>query len=196
MSGMRSRSHVASAGTSTPEMSFKYDVHQRSTILYDDIFGMVAIRLDLSMPIPNGFGDERIEWELKYNGKVREKNVFYIPHWDQKIRGCFFSCNGFDETVPQETVELLGFDNVWKHLNSVHDESPMHFSVWGGDQIYIDFIFADIPFLTRWLKFDWEHKWKHEFSEETSRQVAEYYFNTYHETWERVGARLYSFIHR
>lgn len=80
---------------------------------------------------------------------------------------------GFDETVPQETVELLGFDNVWKHLTSVHKETPMHLLIWGGDQIYIDFIFEDIPFLKRWLKFDWDTKWSHEFSEETSRQVAE-----------------------
>lgn len=80
---------------------------------------------------------------------------------------------GFDESVPQETVELLGFDNVWKHLNSVHKESPMHLLIWGGDQIYIDFIFEDIPFLKRWLKFDWDTKWKHEFSEETSRYVGE-----------------------
>jgi hypothetical protein len=49
----------------------------------------------------------------------------------------------------------------------------MHLLIWGGDQIYIDFIFEDIPFLQRWLKFDWDTKWHHEFSEETSRHVAE-----------------------
>lgn len=180
---------TALADTPAPTLSFKYDVRQSPTVLYNDIFGMVALRFDISMPIPEGLGDERIEWSMHHNGQQKQANVFNIPRWEQKVRGCFFSCNGFDETVPQETVELLGFDNVWKHLNSVHDEAPMHFSIWGGDQIYSDFIFADIPFLKRWLKFDWDLKWTHEFSEETSNYVAQYYFNTYHETWERKEVR-------
>lgn len=167
-----------------------YHVSQSTTVLYEDVFNMTAIRLDITMPIPDGFGDEKIDWTLTYpHNNTKRANKFHIARWGQKIRGGFFSCNGFDETVPQETVDLLGFDNVWRHLNSVHEESPMHLLIWGGDQIYIDFIFQDIPFLKRWLKFDWDHKWKHEFSEDTSRYVAEYYFNTYHETWERDEVR-------
>jgi hypothetical protein len=52
-------------------------------------------------------------------------------------------------------------------------------------QIYIDFIFEDIPFLKRWIDMEWDHKWAHEFSDEVSRQVAEYYFNAYAESWQR-----------
>lgn len=176
-------------GTPTPILSFDYDVQQETTVLYEDVFGMVALRFDLTLPIPDGFGDQAVRWSVEFGGEPPASNTFHIPKWDQKWRGGFHSCNGFDETVPQETVELLGFENVWRHLNSVHRETPMHLLIWGGDQIYIDFIFADIPFLKRWLKFDWDRKWSHEFSEETSRQVAEYYFNTYHETWERTEVK-------
>lgn len=52
-------------------------------------------------------------------------------------------------------------------------------------QIYIDFIFKDIPFLKRWVEMEWEAKWTHEFSAETSKYVASYSFFTYFETWER-----------
>lgn len=130
---------ISLTGTEAPVMDFpNYEVGQSSTVLYEDVFGMTALRLDITIPIPDGQGDEKIEWTMTYphTGEKRN-NSFHIARWEQKIRGGFFSCNGFDETVPQETVELLGFDNVWRHLNSVHEQSPMHLLVWGGDQIYI-----------------------------------------------------------
>lgn len=149
---------------------------------------MIALRFDLSMPIPDGQGDQNVTWTMKFKDET-SSDTFHIAKWDQKWRGGFNSCNGFDETVPTESIETLGFDNVWKHLNSVHKESPMHVLIWGGDQTYSDFLMLDIPWMQKWLKMEWDTKWKHEFSEETSRQVSEYYFNLYHETWERDEVR-------
>ncbi len=58
-----------------------------------------------------------------------------------------FSCNGFDAYVPKEVASDLTYANVWNHLLSVHEETPIHLLLWGEDQNYIDFILEDIPFL-------------------------------------------------
>ncbi|KAK4697921.1 hypothetical protein P7C70_g8134, partial [Phenoliferia sp. Uapishka_3] len=171
----------------TPSLTFDHEVvHQdEADILYKDIFGYVATRHQLSFSIPDGMGDEMIGWTLETQGVAKDQGSWAIPKWDQAWRGGFFSCNGFDETITEGVVQDFGFDNVWKHLNSVHAETPLHLTIWGGDQIYIDFIFKDVPFLAAWIKMEWDVKWAHEFSYETSEYCASYSFFTYLETWER-----------
>ncbi|KAL8292292.1 hypothetical protein RQP46_001758 [Phenoliferia psychrophenolica] len=172
----------------TPRLSWDHPLanEDEPDVLYENIFNFVATRHQLAFKIPEGVGYERIGWTLvKDGGREEETGAFHIPKWDAPWRGAFFSCNGFDETVTEGVVKDFGFDNVWKHLNSVHDETPLNLMIWGGDQIYIDFIFKDIPFLKRWVEMEWEHKWTHEFSAETSMYCASYSFFTYFETWER-----------
>lgn len=123
-----------------PTLSFDKEFKQTCEVLYEDVFGMTALRYNINTMIEDGTGDVKVGWTLAWegsDGQQQHKNsgLFNIPRWDQKWRGGFFSCNGFDMTVPEGTVKDLGFDNVWKHLNSVHNESPFHILVWGGDQV-------------------------------------------------------------
>lgn len=123
-----------------PTLSFDHEFTQGVDVLYDNIYGLTALRYNLSTQIPDGVGDEKIKWNLDWEGREKGKEYhetgeFHIARWEQKWRGGFFSCNGFDMTVPEGTVKQLGFDNVWKHLNSIHDESALHILIWGGDQV-------------------------------------------------------------
>ena len=45
------------------------------------------------------------------------------------------SHKGFDMYVGEGVVKDFGFDNVWKHMNSIHKASPFHCLILGGDQI-------------------------------------------------------------
>ena len=120
-------------------MSFDCEFAQDVDVLYEDVFGMTALRYNLSTKIEDGTGDQKITWKLSWKGSKKGalecEGSFHIARWEQRWRGGFFSCNGFDMTVPEGTVKDLGFDNVWKHLNSVHKESPFHILIWGGDQV-------------------------------------------------------------
>jgi hypothetical protein len=126
-------------GGPRPELSFSGEFSQDVDVLYENIFGMTALRYNLSTKIADGTGDQKISWKLSWNGPKKGlhecEGLFHIARWEQRWRGGFFSCNGFDMTVPEGTVKDLGFDNVWKHLNSVHKESPFHILIWGGDQV-------------------------------------------------------------
>ncbi|UJR20625.1 hypothetical protein I4U23_023750 [Adineta vaga] len=153
-------------------------------ILYDNIFNMRAYRINISIELRNGEGDERIGWKIDWGDQITE-GVFHIARYNQKWRGGFFSCNGFDATVSEQAKSKLTFGNVWKHLNSIHDEIPLHLLIWGGDQTYIDFMFEDVPYLKDWVDMEWNLKWTCDFRDDLREQVEEYHFNTYIENWER-----------
>lgn len=186
-----------------PTLSFSCPVQQHVDVLYEELFGMQALRFNLELDVEDGVGDQRVEWTLTWKGQQQKQGAWHVPRRQQKWRGGSHSCNGFDETVPEGTIADLGFNDVWRHLNSVHEDTPLHFLIYGGDQIYVDFIFEDVrsqrlwclrkdyagvgssplslpfttptqvPFLHRWLKMDWTNRWTHEFSEANSRICAE-----------------------
>ena len=152
-------------------------------ILYENIFDMRAYRMNLRIEIPGGEGDEKIVWQIDW-GDFLSSGAFHIARYDQKWRGGFFSCNGYDASTPKEEALNLNYDNVWNHLHSIHEKSPLHLLVWGGDQCYNDFVLEDVPFLHEWTQMPWDERWTYEF-DESSRKIAErYYFNTYAEHWE------------
>lgn len=169
-----------------PGMTFISDVKIdfQWEILYDNIFNLCVYRMNLFIEIRTGEGDEKIIWKIDWGDKKTE-GTFYIARCEQKWRGGFFSCNGFDAYVPERVVSNLTYSNVWDHLNSIHEETPLHLLLWGGDQNYIDFIFEDIPFLRAWVNMEWNEKWTTDFRDDLREQVEQYHFNTYIENWYR-----------
>lgn len=66
----------------------------------------------------------------------------------------------------------------------MHERSPLHLLVWGGDQSYNDFVLEDVPFLRDWTQMPWDQRWTYEFDENSREEAERYYFNTYAENWE------------
>ena len=165
-----------------PQLDYNWE------ILYDNIFNMRVYRINLSIELRDGDGDDEIRWKIHWGDRISE-GLFRIARYDQKWRGGFFSCNGFDATVPEQTKSDLTFGDVWKHLDSVHQETPLHLLLWGGDQNYIDFIFEDIPYLKEWVEMEWNQKWTCDFRDDLNAQVEEYHFNSYIQNWERPEVR-------
>lgn len=152
-------------------------------VLYEEIYGMTAWRVNLTVHLTDSDLDTNVAWKVIWAHEGKEDKIeegrFAVANNGVKWRGGFFSCNGFDATVPVDLAKNLTYTNVWKHLGSVHLENPLHLLIWGGDQNYIDFIFDDVPFLKRWVQMKWNEKWTHEFSEKTENEVSQYHFNTY-----------------
>ena len=167
-----------------PKIEFISDaqVSYQWEILYENLFHMRAYRLNLFIEIRSGMGEDKIIWKIDW-GVTNTDGCFHIAREDQLWRGGFFSCNGFDAYVPEHVASDLTYSNVWKHLLSVHEETPLHLLLWGGDQNYIDFIFEDIPFLRAWIKMEWNEKWTTDFRDDLKEQVEQYHFNTYAENW-------------
>ncbi|CAF1272490.1 unnamed protein product [Adineta steineri] len=153
-------------------------------ILYDNIFDLRAYRINLFIELKEGEGDDMIQWKIDWGDKITNGS-FIIARCDQKWRGGFFSCNGFDAYVPEEVASNLTYSDVWNHLLSIHDETPLHLLLWGGDQNYIDFMFDDIPFLRAWRNMAWNARWTTDFRDDVKEQVEQYHFYTYAENWDR-----------
>lgn len=173
---------------SYPQPSIKFDsvvkVKHDWEVLYDNLFGMRAYRVNINIELRRGTGDERIDWKIDW-GDNSTNGSFYIAQYDQKWRGAFFSCNGFDATVSKEVAKGLTYNTVWNHLLATHEENPFHLLVWGGDQNYNDFVLEDVPFLQTWSRLEWKEKWKCIIPTEAKQDIEEYYFNNYAEHWER-----------
>ena len=169
-----------------PHIDFDCEVRvdYRWETLYDNIFDLRAYRIHLFIELRPGGGDDIIKWKIDW-GDQKTDGSFIIARCDQKWRGGFFSCNGFDAYVPEQVASDLTYSNVWDHLLSVHEETPLHLLIWGGDQNYIDFIFEDIPFLRAWLNMEWNQKWTTDYRDDLKEQVEQYHFNTYAENWNR-----------
>ena len=153
-------------------------------ILYDNICNMRAYRINISIELRDGENDDQIRWKIDWGDHLTD-GLFHIARYNQKWRGGFFSCNGFDATVPEQTKSDLTFGDVWEHLDSVHEETPLHILIWGGDQNYIDFMFEDVPYLKKWVEMEWNKKWTCDYPDDLKEQVEEYHFNSYVQNWER-----------
>ncbi|CAF0949117.1 unnamed protein product [Rotaria sordida] len=168
----------------TIEFTAKVKVAYDWEILYENLFDMRVYRINLNIELPNGNDDEKICWTINW-GDYSTNGFFHIAQYDQKWRGGFFSCNGFDATVTKEVALGLTYNSVWNHLLSCHEENPFHLLIWGGDQNYHDFIFDDIPFLQDWTNIEWNKRWTYQFPDESKHEVEQYYFNNYSENWAR-----------
>ncbi|CAF1165445.1 unnamed protein product [Rotaria sp. Silwood1] len=175
--------HV-SYGQPSIDFNAKVKVDLDWEFLYEDLFDMRAYRINLNIDLPQGKGDEKICWTIDW-GDYITNGMFHIAQYDQKWRGAFFSCNGFDATVSKEVALGLTYNSVWNHLLSVHEKTPFHLLVWGGDQNYNDFVLEDIPFLQAWSRMAWEQKWTCEIPKEAKQEIEQYYFYNYTEHWER-----------
>jgi hypothetical protein len=153
-------------------------------ILYENIFDLRAYRVNIFIELRPGEGNDNVNWKVDW-GDMKTDGSFLIARLDQKWRGAFFSCNGFDAYVPEEVASNLTYANVWNHLLSIHDETPLHLLLWGGDQNYIDFIFEDVPFLRAWINMEWNGKWTTDYRDDLKEQVEQYHFYTYAENWDR-----------
>ncbi|KAG8792459.1 hypothetical protein FRC12_006032 [Ceratobasidium sp. 428] len=82
--------------------------------------------------------DER---EVKYSiglphqhGGDKIERSFWIPKLGQTFRIMFHSCNGF---VPGADKQVNGLA-LWNDVLRLHEKSPLHVMIGGGDQIYSD----------------------------------------------------------
>jgi hypothetical protein len=168
-----------------PKMEFICDakVDYNWEILYENLFNLRAYRVNLFIELRSGEGNDKVIWKIDWGDKKTD-GLFLIARHNQKWRGGFFSCNGFGVAVSKKIPSNMTYSNVWDHLLSVHEETPLHLLLWGGDQNYIDFIFQDIPYLRDWVNMEWNEKWTCDFRNDLKEQIEQYYFNAYAENWE------------
>ncbi len=164
------------------------------------------IRYDLSCKIAK---DERtvtygIPGALQWKMTVPGKN--YAP------RMAYVSCNGFSDPAGMrklvrkanavwedllyshdrelraqpgnQAIKLLDKEQLW-HEQRIHDQGLQRFNLMlmGGDQLYFDSIWEDIPQLKEWVALSRNEQLAFKVSATLERQIESYYFRLYRERW-------------
>ena len=101
------------------------------------------VRYDLVIPI------EPVErrWTYAITTQGTQTWEFVVAGQQQRWRFIAWSCNDFSASVKQEERDKLGFGTVWKNVNERHEkEGGFHAQLGGGDQIYADRMWKEIPY--------------------------------------------------
>jgi hypothetical protein len=73
---------------------------------------------------------------------------FTIPGQQQQWKFIAWSCNDFSAGVKQEERDKLGFGTLWKDVMDRYvKEGAFHAQLGGGDQIYADRMWKEVPYV-------------------------------------------------
>lgn len=109
---------------------------------------------------------------------------FSVPAKGATPNMAYCSCNGFSD--PRIARDLENPVERWEHLGAQHREGrPFHLLLMGGDQIYSDQMWANVPELE-----EWSNKWRFQqvragFSQTMEARVRQHFFDVYTVNWSR-----------
>ncbi|CAE6462194.1 unnamed protein product, partial [Rhizoctonia solani] len=92
-------------------------------------------RIDLETAL--GEEEREVHYSIVLAGHRKQDKIeraFWVPKIGQTFRIMFFSCNGF---VPGAEKQVNGLA-LWNDVLRLHEKSPLHVMIGGGDQIYSD----------------------------------------------------------
>jgi PhoD related phosphatase len=131
-------------------------------------------RYDFSLRQGAGRSDYRI-------GRRRWR--VHLPSGDGSLRIAFTACNGSEQGNAWESLQTR--NERWLHLAAVHAERPFHLLLQGGDQLYADPIWHEVPALAAWQRLPWRQRRKTPFPPEMAEAVGNAYFDLYWSLWSQ-----------
>lgn len=136
----------------------------------------IELEPDTEKRIRYGIAGDESEWS------------FSVPSLESnRLRAAFVSCNGFSSNKERRHMEApyeRWEDLVDQHKNA--DQGPFHVLIMGGDQVYADPVWDQVPEIERWVQKEGSAKWKRAgFNKKMERQVSAFYFELYVESWGR-----------
>jgi hypothetical protein len=145
--------------------------------------GRVLWRYDINITLKDG------SQSLAYHFRGQDYSI-EIPGKREPARMAYASCNGFSD--PKLIKDIADPFSRWTDLWQKHQEKPFHYFLMGGDQIYSDSIWQEIPKLKEWVLLKEAKMTAEPWTESLRTDVANFYFNLYSERWsvEPVGTVL------
>lgn len=148
--------------------------------------------------------------ERRVEYRIKDASFFWhftVPGRGYAPRMAYVSCNGFSSTDGIRKL-VRPQDDAWEDLISNHDSSwrrpdykldkeqiwheqrthakglqRFHLLIMGGDQIYFDSIWHDIPALEAWISLSRKEQLKFPVSKSLDEKIRNYYFNLYADRW-------------
>lgn len=129
----------------------------------------------------NGFSDPSVMRKLVRQSDAVWEDLLYSHDRDMRLR-----------QGPRAT-KLLDKEQLW-HEQRIHEKGlqRFHLMLMGGDQIYFDSIWEDIPQLKAWVALPREEQLTFKVSAALESRIESYYFKLYKERWLPKGRLAWS----
>ncbi|KAI5119331.1 hypothetical protein M0805_000561 [Coniferiporia weirii] len=125
--------------------------------------------------------DLKVVYSLKLSG-IASEFEFWVPAKDESMRMMFHTCNGFSLIVEKNAS---AGPVLWKDVLRVHEQTPLHVMIGGGDQVYSDGVRSTGP-LEKWASDPSpRRKAKMEPTRELKKELDKWYFENYCEAYNK-----------
>ncbi|MDB5262226.1 MAG: hypothetical protein JWQ14_1507, partial [Adhaeribacter sp.] len=100
----------------------------------------------------------RLDWWVGQTDKEKLINYtfhsgasyrYLVPAQNQPLRICYGSCFGVHTL--KDVNKVRNKNAMWKVMRQKHGEKPYHLFFLGGDQVYSDQVWENVPALRDWL---------------------------------------------
>lgn len=133
---------------------------------------------DFSVPVAK----TTTEHIYKLNNK--QFSFFVAGKETHDLHIAYASCNGSEAETPQ-SPPFPGRNALWEHIAQTHKKSPCHLLIQGGDQLYADSVWHDIPFLVEWKNLPRAQQYTHPLPDNVYQDIKKYYFACYLAYWSQ-----------
>jgi hypothetical protein len=131
-------------------------------------------RYDFSLPLEDG--DSGREYRIG-----RQSWTVHLPTARASLRLAYTACNGSEKGDTWNTSQER--NERWLHLAARHARNPFHLLLQGGDQLYADPLWGEVPALARWKRLPWWRRRPARFSPAMAEAIANDYFDRYCWLW-------------
>eukprot|EP00834_Sanchytrium_tribonematis_P004908 NODE_267_length_11298_cov_1.167872.p3 type:complete len:477 gc:universal NODE_267_length_11298_cov_1.167872:5335-3905(-) len=108
-----------------------------------------------------------------------------LPGSEESLRTLWHSCNGYSSGVDEVKYP---FDGLWNHVLEQHKTKPYHCQMGGGDQLYCDKVFDEVPSLVAWIKIvSKKQRETHEWTQLMESETDAWFFQQYCRHFSRPG---------
>jgi hypothetical protein len=106
-----------------------------------------------------------------------------LPAQGGPLRIAFTACNGYED----ERTGSAGpnRNRLWQKLEAEHARAPFHLLLHGGDQLYADSVWDEVPALAAWRRLPARRRLAAPFTPDMADAVGDYYFRRYCWLWEQ-----------
>src|ERR671910_912597 len=107
----------------------------------------------------------------------------HLPAIRGPLRIAFTACNGFE--AERTGSHQPARNELWRRLTVEHASAPFHLLLHGGDQLYADSLWQEVPAMAAWQRLPARQRLSAPFTPEMAEAITDYYFSRYCWLWEQ-----------
>ena len=146
------------------------------------------------IPVPTKSDDQSFSYAVKIDGESavdqhgRSEWRFHVPGKTANPRIGYASCNGFSSSDLHQKTATPYF--LWEKMVEMHAKAPFSLLILGGDQLYADSVWEDVPSCREWKELSYSKKIKKSATKKLKDELERFYEKLYISRWKNSDMSL------